>query len=194
MKKAEAMMKDIMDAAKDGRTISIAEKLEQVAQIERDIIKAAIAGDSAYFRSLQIKSAGSYSKDPEQSPYLHYLLWKDIFAKKYGEVDEPPYSVFKVPVYLPNAKAIQSWLEKIQDTHIRTKLEEYFKRTGKKTISTFLLPQQRLAIHGAPEELVLAMDLRRTVLDCTAVFYIVLETLGYYCLDDKISELASDFH
>lgn len=194
MKKAEAMMKDIMDAAKDGRTISIAEKLEQVAQIERDIIKAAIAGDSAYFRSLQIKSAGSYSKDPEQSPYLHYLLWKDIFAKKYGEVDEPPYSVFKVPVYLPNAKAIQSWLEKIQDTHIRTKLEEYFKRTGKKTISTFLLPQQRLAIHGVPEELVLAMDLRRTVLDCTAVFYIVLETLGYYCLDDKISELASDFH
>jgi hypothetical protein len=194
MKRAEAMMKDIMDAAKDGRSISIAAKLEEVALIEREIITAAIAGNSAYFRSQQIKSAGSYSKDPEQSPYLHYMLWSDIFAKKYGEVDEPPYSVFKVPVYLPNAKAIQSWLENIQDTHIRTKLEEYFARTGRKTVSTFLLPQQRLAVHGVPEEIVLAMDLRRTVLDCTAVFYVVLECLGYYCLDDKISELASDFH
>lgn len=194
MKKAEKMMQDIMNAAKDGKTISIAEKLEEVAEIERGIIQSAIAGDSDYFRSQQIKSSGSYTKDEDQSPYVHYKLWQRIFAKKYGEMDEPPYAVFKVPVYLPNAKAIQSWLSKIEDLHIRTELENYFKETGRKAISTFLLPQQRLAVHGVPEEIVLAMDLRRTVLDCTAVFYIVLETLGYYCLDGKISQLVSDFH
>ena len=97
-------------------------------------------------------------------------------------------------MYLPNAKAIQSWLEKIQDNHIRIRLEDYFKRTGKKTISTFLLPQQRLAVHGVPEEIVLAMDLRRTVLDNCSVFYIIMECLGLYMLDDKIAELASDYY
>lgn len=193
MKKAEAMMQDIMDAAKDGRTISIAEKLQQVAEIERSIVKSAISGESDYLRSLQIKSANSY-KNVEQSNYVHYKLWQRIFAKKYGEVDPPPYAVFKVPVYLPNGKAIEAWLNKIQDTHIRTELTNYFKETGKKNISTFLLPQQRCQAHGVPEEIVLAADLRRTVLDCTAVFYIVLETLGYYCLDDKISQLVSDYY
>ncbi|BAW19265.1 putative T4-like DNA polymerase [Ralstonia phage RP31] len=194
MKKAEQMMKDIMDAAARGEQISIAEKLEQVAQIERDIIAAAIAGDSTYFRSQQIKSKGSYTKEEDQSPYVHYKLWERIFADKYGHMDEPPYAVFKVPVYLPNQRAIRSWLEKIEDKHIRTELEGFFAESGKKAISTFLLPQQRLAVHGVPSEIVLAMDLRRTVLDCTAVFYLILETLGYYCLDDKITELASDYH
>ena len=194
MKKAENMMRSIMDAAAKGEKISIAEKLEEVAEIERSIIKSAMAGESDYFRSQQIKSAGSYSKEPEQSPYVHYLLWQRIFADKYGRVDEPPYSVFKVPVHLPNAKAIQAWLANIEDQHIRTELEGYFKETGRKTISTFMLPQQRLAVHGVPKELVQVMDLRRTVLDCTAVFYLILETLGWYCLDDKISELASDFY
>jgi hypothetical protein len=122
------------------------------------------------------------------------MLWQRIFAQKYGHMDEPPYAVFKVPVHLPNQRVITSWLEGIEDKHIKTELDKYFKETGKKTISTFLLPQQRLAVHGVPTEIVQAMDLRRTVLDCTAVFYLILETLGYYCLDDKISELASDYY
>lgn len=194
MKKAEKMMQAIMDAAARGEKISIADKLAEVAQIERDIITEAIAGGSAYFRSQQIKSKGSYTKDPEQSPYVHYMLWERIFAQKYGHMEEPPYAVFKVPVHLPNARSIAAWLDGIQDKHIKTELELYFKETGKKTISTFLLPQQRLAVHGVPTEIVQAMDLRRTVLDCTAVFYLILETLGYYCLDDKITELASDYY
>lgn len=194
MKRAEQMMRDIMDAAAAGKSISIAEKLQEVADIEREIVRTACAGDPAYFRSLQVRSKDSYTKDPEESPYAHHLLWERVFAPKYGSVDEPPYAVFKVPVYLPNPKAIQTWLEQIQDSHIRSAMEKYFKETGKKSLKTFLLPQQRLTTQGVPDEIVLAMDLRRAVLDCTAVFYIVLETLGYYCLDDKISEIASDYY
>lgn len=194
MKKAVAMMQGIMDAAKNGEKISIAEKLAYVAQIEREIVTGVVAGDSSYFRSLQIKSSNSYTKEPEQSPYMHYLLWQRIFAKKYGDTDPPPYAVYKVPVYLPNAKSIQSWLSKIQDNHIRTEWESYFKETGKKSISTLLLPQQRVAVHGIPEEILLVADLRRTVLDCTSVFYIILETIGWHCLDNKISELAMDYY
>lgn len=194
MKKAEAMMKDIMDTAARGDKISIAEKLHEIAEIEREITQAVIAGDPRFFRSQQIKSKNSYTKEPEKSPYLHYLLWERVFAQKYGHAEPPPYSVFKVPVYLPNNRSIQAWLENIEDKHIRTELTEFFKETGKKSVSTFLLPQQRLAVHGIPKELVQVADIRRTVLDCTSVFYLILESLNYSCLDDKISELVSDYH
>jgi hypothetical protein len=194
MKKATALMQEIMDTAAAGGKISIAEKLQYVADIERDIRNSIIAGESRFLRSLQVQAANSYKLEPEKSPYAHYLMWKNIFAKKYGEVPEPPYAVFKVPVYLPNAKAIKAWTDNIEDVHIRTGLQAYFTETGKKSMSTMLLPQQRLAVHGVPIEIVEALDIRRTVLDCTAVFYIILETLGWYCLDDKINELASDYY
>lgn len=194
MKKAEEMMKDIMDAAERGETISIAEKLEQVAGIEKSIVRSILSGENTYLRSLSIKSAGSYQKAPEQSNYMHYLLWQRVFAKKYGDMEEPPYVTSKVPVYLPNARSIDSWLGKIQDNHIRTELEKYFQETGRKTLSTLLLPQQRLAVHGLPEEIIQVLDTRRAILDNCAVFYMCLETLGYYCLDDKISKLISDYH
>lgn len=194
MKKAVAMMKEIMAVAASGKTISIAEKLNEVATIEKDIINSILRGENRYLRSQQIKPAETYSKDADSSPYAHYLFWEKILAKKYGPTDPPPYSVSKVPVYLPNKRSIDKWLESIKDDHIRNSLTKYFADTGRKTISTMMFPQQRLAVHGIPEEIVPVLDLRRTALDCTAVFYIILETLGIYCLDDKISQLASDYH
>lgn len=194
MKKAVGMMQSIMDAAKNGEKISIVEKLAYVANIEREIVTAASKGDSRFLRSLQIKSANAYKNEPEKSPYIHYLLWERIFSKKYGSVPPPPYSVFKVPVYLPNARSIESWLKKIQDKHIRDEFAAYFKESGKKSISTLMLPQQAVGVHGIPEEILLCADMRRAVLDCTAVFYIILETLDWHCLDDKISELSMDYY
>jgi hypothetical protein len=127
MARAVKMMQNIMNVAAAGGKISIAEMLNYVAEIEREIITAAMAGDSRFFRSMQIRSADSYTKDETQSPYAHYHLWQRIFAKQYGDTEAPPYSTFKVPVYLPNARSITSWLEKIEDNHIRTQLEAYFK-------------------------------------------------------------------
>lgn len=194
MKKAVAMMQDIMETAAQGKKISIAEKLAEVAEIEKGIISSILAGKSTYLRSQQIQSAESYVKDEEHSPYAHYLFWDKIFSQKYGKVDKPPYSVFKVPVFLPNSKAIQRWLVGIKDDFIRTQLTKYFADSGRKTISTLMLPQQRVAVHGVPEEVIQVLDIRRTILDSTMVFYLILETLGHYCIDNKISELASDYH
>lgn len=194
MKKAEAMMKEIMDTAAKGKTISIAQKLNEVGEIERGILTSALKGESTYYRSQQIRSADSYVKSEEQSPYSHYLFWQRIFAKKYGEVPPPPYAVYKVPVDLPNMKAITAWLDKIQDTFIREELRAFFKETGKKTISTLMLPQQIMVSQGLPEEVAMILDTRRMIMDNVGVFYLILETLGYAVMDDKINQLVSDYH
>lgn len=158
------------------------------------ILKSAIDGDSKYYRSQQIQAPNSYKGELEQSPYQHHLFWQSVFADYYGEVPEPPYAVFKVPVSLPNKKAIENWLTSIDNIDLQCKARAYIERTGKTAINTMYLPQQRIQAVGVPKEIVSILDMRRSILDCTAVFYIVLETLGYYCLDKKINALASDYY
>lgn len=194
MKKAELMMKNIMDAAAAGQTISVKEKLEEVAQIENDILKDAIAGGSDYYRSLQVKSANSYTGELMQTNYQHHVFWQEVFAANYGEVPEPPYMMYKVPVSLPNPKAINAWLDTIENADLQSRARDYIKRNQKTAINTMYLPQQRIQATGIPKEIINILDMRRTILDCTTVFYIILETLGYYCLDKKISAIASDYY
>lgn len=194
MKKAEAMMKSIMDAAAAGETISVKEKIEEVAQIEKQILQDAIAGNSNYYRSLQIKSANSYSGELSQSNYSHHFFWDEVFSAKYGVVPEPPYMTYKVPVRLPNPKAIEAWLASIKDLDMQNRARDWIKRNNKNAINTMYLPQQRIQATGIPKEIIPILDMRRTLLDCTTVFYLILETLGYYCLDKKIRSVAADYY
>lgn len=194
MKKAEAMMKSIMDAAAKGEMISIKEKLQEVAEVEKKILEDAIAGGSDYYRSLQVKSANSYQGELMQTNYQHHLFWQEVWAPHYGEVPDPPYMMYKVPVSLSNKKEIEAWLSSIENLDLQVRAREYIRRNEKTAINTMYLPQQRIQATGIPKEIVGILDMRRTILDCTTVFYLVLETLGYYCLDKKISALASDYY
>lgn len=194
MKKAESLMKEIMDLAAAGKTISIKKILDEIAATEKDIIRSALAGEPTYFRSMRVNSANSYTLEPTRSPYQHFTMWEDCFSGKYGVMTPPPYAVSKIAVKLPNQTAILNWINSIEDTDMRKRLTDWNSRTKKAQIGGFLLPQVKLAEYGIPEEIVKVMDLRRLVLDITMVFYLILETLGYYCIDDKISELVSDYY
>lgn len=194
MKKAEEMMREIMDTVAAGKQFSIADKLNEIATIEREITRSVLAGENTYLRSQQIQTADSYTKEEEESPYAHYLFWERIFAEKYGSVDEPPYGVYKVPVRLPNARGIKQWLEDMQDPVIKSRLIKHFADTGRKSLRTMMLPQSRLAAHGIPTEILPVLDIRRTILDMCSVFYIILECFNVGFLDKKISQLISDYH
>lgn len=194
MKRAEELMKEIMDFAAQGKQISIKKILDEIATVEKDIIRSALRGEPTYFRSQRVNSANSYTLDETRSPYQHYTMWEECFAGKYGPMAPPPYAVSKIAAKLPNQTAIVNWINSIEDTDLRRRLTAWNSRTKKASIGAFLLPQTKLAEHGIPEEIVKVMDLRRLVLDITMVFYLILETLGYYCIDDKISELVSDYY
>lgn len=194
MKEAENLMREIMDLAAQGKSISIKKILDKIATVEKDIVASALRGEPTYFRSQQIKSANSYSLEPHRSPYQHYTMWQECFASKYGDLPPPPYSVSKVAVNLSNQNAILAWINSIEDEQVRKNLTLWNAKAKKAGMGAFLLPQSILAEKGIPEEIVKVMDTRRLVLDITMVFYLILETLGYYCIDDKISELVSDYY
>jgi len=192
MKQAEEMMEGIVQTVIDGKKISLLEHLRKVADVERQIEKSLIAGESTYFRKNQIKIAAAYTKGETESPYQHHLFWNEIFSDKYGTVSEPPYTCLKISVDLSSTTLLRAWLAKIKDREIANKLDVWLKRTGKTSVRSFLLSEELVKRTGIPEEIVLAMDIRKTVFDISSVFYIILETLGYYVVNKKITRLVSD--
>ena len=194
MEMAVEMMRNIMETAGAGKKINLKEKIKFVADLERSVVASIKNGDSTFLRSAEIKSPDSYTKGPEESNYQHYTWWQQCFAPVYGDVPEPPYSCHKVSVNLPNQNAIRRWIAGIENPLIREQLTQWNQRVGKNSLNTIYLPRQVLLNGGIPKEFEPILELRRSVLDISMVFYLILETLGYYCVNDSITHLLSDFY
>jgi hypothetical protein len=166
-----------------------------VADLERDVQRSIIAGESTYMRSGQIKTAESYKKDPQSSPYQFYDLWQKVFAPKYGEAPPPPYQAMKLSLDLNSAGAVRNWVESIEDKELAQRLKDWLIKNNKTgAITSLLLPEQNLEATGMPKELISQLDMRRATLDVSKIFYLILETLGYYATNDKLSHLCCDYY
>lgn len=194
MKQAKEMMEDICFTVIRGEKISIMKYMKQVADIERYIIKAIEEGSPEFFRLGQIKFAKSYKAKPESSPYGHFLMWNETFGHKYGMVEEPPYNVIKISTNLNNPTDISNWLKSIEDQDLAERLKIWIIKNNKTSLKTLLLPRAITGLRGIPKEIVPVLGVRKIILDCTRVFYLILETLGIYMLDKRISKLVSDFY
>lgn len=192
MKKAEDMMEEIVRTLMDNKKISILKYLKHVADIEREISRSLLAGESTYFRKAQIKIPEAYTKSAEESPYQHHLLWQEVFAPKYSDAPVAPYSCLKISVDLGSRQAIKNWIASIEDKALALRLEAWVNRNNKGSIQSFLFSEETLALNGMPLEITKVMDIRKTVFDLTSVFYIILETLGVYMVNKNKTRLISD--
>lgn len=179
-KKGEEMMLEIMNTVLSEKKISITKYLKHVADIERQIFAELKQGHPKYFRRSQIKNADAYTKGPMQSNYLHYSMWQEVFAEKYGDVPEPPYDVIKISVDNANPTKMGEWLRNMPDQDIANRLRTFMQKYNKTIIKTFYLPQVIVKTRGIPEEVHLHMASRNMVRDMTKIFKLILQTLGYY--------------
>lgn len=191
---AADLMREIMDTIKRNQKIRIIDILKKLADIERNIINGIRSGDLQYFRLGEIKRPESYIKSAEESPYAHYILWKEVLSDYYGDYGEPPYQTLKMSTTLVNPTNTANWLANMKNKDLAKKFENYFKRNDKKTMPIFMIPLDAMNIHGIPPELLDVIDTRRIVYDICKIFYLILETLGIYITNDKITKLASDFY
>lgn len=179
-KQAKEMMLDVFDKVKKGEKISLFDSITKVANIERSIINKLKAGDLSIYKQDKIKSAESYKQSAAESPYIHHLLWEQVFADKYGHAEQPTYAVIKVPTTLSSKKDTQEFLNNMENEDIKIKLQEFMTRYGKDVLGTFRLPVTIVSTHGVPEELHSIIDIERVIKDNCNVFYMILETLGGY--------------
>lgn len=194
MDETRKLMDHVMLSIIDGKKISITYVLKWVADIERNIINNIKAGHHDYFRRAQIKTSDSY-KRKEESPYMHYLMWQEVFAPKYGEAQPPPYTGLKISCELNTPSKVNDWLLTVKDKELVSRVLNWLEKRNRNQLgSVIVIPEQIIMSNGIPEELLDVIGIRRIVADSCNSLYLVLETLGYYFLNSKLTRLVSDHY
>lgn len=193
-KKAANMMREIMDTVYKGQKISILKFLKEIADTEREIIRSIKAGDLEYFRLGEIKTPDSYTKSADESPYSYHILWNSVFGQKYGMQAEPPYQTIRVSTILENPTATIKWLTEMEDKQLSERMRAWLDKNERKFLPSIMIPVEAISANGVPKELLDIMDIRKIVYNLCKIFYLVLETLGFYICNDNMTKLASDFY
>lgn len=184
----------LMDTIMAKGSLSLAEVLTPIVEMEKSIINDIIRGGHKYLRSSQIRDAESYAKKEDASNYKQYLFWQEVFGPKYGYVDTLPFSALKMSVNIANQTELGIWLAEIKDRALADRLTEYLKREDRAKLTTVYLPLSIIEAKGIPTELLSIIGLRKLVTQIMSAFYLLLETLGIYMLNDKHTRLITDIY
>lgn len=195
IKEAEAMMKQIIASVMKEEEIPLIEYIQKVANIENRVISSIHNNDISYFRNSSIKDSGSYVGEKEESPYQHHYFWNEVFGPKYGVVADPPYSTKKISIRCDNPTDLKSWVSSIEDKELAARLQGYLDKNSKRTLSTLYIPTEVLSNKGIPVEVKKVIDYDKLIVDLFGVFYIILETLGFYSMGEKkVTRMVSKTH
>lgn len=190
-KKAHDLIRALMDTVMKERKISLTAVLRYVAEIEEGIRVEVESGGYRLLAKTSIKGAASY-KDPTVSNYVHYGMWEKVFAPKYGNAPEPPYTAIKVSLSTKSPSKVKDWIAGIEDRALADRLTEWMVENGRKDLSTLLLPEPVLAMTGIPKELIPAIDIRNLIFQTMEGYYLILEAIGFFQRNDNITRLVSD--
>jgi hypothetical protein len=192
---AEQMMKDILSDTMSGKGIEIRDYIKRVADIEREIGNGIRKGLRTYFRLGEIKTEESYTRGALESNYVHYLFWKDCFSAKYGDYGAPPYTTLRITTTLDKPKDVKEWLDKMEDKQLANRIATWMTQSNKERLPTLQIPLEAVESNGGiPAEIVDILDVRGMVINISKIFYLILETLGYSPLNEKKTNLISDYY
>lgn len=182
---------DCLLTVKDGGKIVLRDILTHVADIERKIKASISSGDSTYLKTGQLKDKAGYTK-PESSAYRYYELWEATFARFYSSPGQPPYNIVKLPVDLENKTALKAWIANMENRELANSLSAICEQKGWDKFTSFLLPETVVG-NGIPKEILDVTNFRKLIFNTVEPYYHFLESLGYYCMNDKRYKLISDY-
>lgn len=190
--KASKMMEEIMESIKTTGKISILKYLKEIADIERTIFESIKKGELQFFRLGEIKSPQAYVRKPEESPYVYNMLWEQVFAPKYGPSPILPYQALRVSTTIDNPTKTKKWLENMEDRELAERMKNWLASLSKVNLPSLMLPTEITTANGIPKEILDIIDTRKIVYNLCKIFYLILETLGFYICNDNITRLVSD--
>lgn len=164
--------------------------ISMVLNYEQQIFKSLREGQLTYYTNAPVKMKEEY-KTPDSSLYSNYLIWQEVFSKKYGDIFVPskcyliPFTKnkYKSPEYL-------NWLmEKYPD--IYKKWDTYIKKNPTKKINRLPIP---IACQQIPEELIPLVDMRSIVFKNVQPAMLLLKTAGIDLGNPKKLTLLSDYY
>lgn len=189
---AKKLMCDIMDMVMSGKEIYLKDILDPIVAQEKKIISDILEGRATFMSSVSVNNAASYKQGADAPAVKSHVFWNAVFGDKYGYAPEPPYRSIKVNVTLPNKTAIRRWLDSIEDSQIRRGLEKWVLENSKSDVKLFRLPKPIIQTHGIPKEIIPIIDMRGIVIEVMRPYYLVLEAMGLFMVNEKNTRLLSD--
>lgn len=191
---SDSLIRHVLDTLRQGQQLDIFETLTKVADEEREITSSVTRGEAKYLSVAKVKTVDSYKNGESNSTYQNYLLWEAVFAPKYGHAPHPPYDCIKVNVDASRVSDLNAWLDSIEDTQLALRFRQWLDKFGKKGLSQILLPTQAVTVHGLPAEVIPGINIRKMLNNIMDAHYLILESLGLYFRNDRITQLVSDIY
>lgn len=171
-----------------------AEELFQIGELERSVYKDLNDGKWEWLGKQTIKGAKSYTA-PMSSVYFYHEMWEKVFKPKYGNAPDLPYVAVKINVDLDSKTKIQEFVDNMPDKEFGERLMAFCEETGRYKFDTLSLPMENLRfMNNIPSEVKAVLDFRTVIKQNFKSVYTVLESIGLYFLNDKITRLVSDEH
>lgn len=172
------LMKNILSSVANNLKLKLNDIIARVTTLEESIIASVYAGELTYLKKSKIKNKEAYANDETKSPYQRHTFWIDIFSKTYGDIQDPPYDVIKIPTTVKTRVMLNNWIDGIEDINIKERLSVWLLKYNKTNLPTVYLNEVYVRSNGIPKELMSIIDIKRVVLDVTLQHRVILETLG----------------
>lgn len=191
MKGVRSLINDVMDDVRDKGSVKLRDYLVRCADIERSIRDSFKRGSSEYLTYNRIMPRETYTK-PDSSNYFYYDLWQEVFAQKYGPITELPCPMVKVSLETSNRTILTRWINSFEDKGMAERLDSFLIARKRRDMKMILVPAAIVKSHGIPEEIMSASDVRLIIYTTMEAYYLLMESLGYYCKNDNNTRLLSD--
>lgn len=194
---SDDLIEYIGNSINENKPMQFMDILQEVANIEHAIIHCIKKGDSKFFRRIKIYEQKTYkvregNKSPVWGNYVHYDFWSTTFGKRYDVKPEIPYTGISVKSTIETKTQWNHFLDTMVDRKMAETIRDRVNWYNKKEMKTFILPQDIVSSKGIPDEILDIMNVRDMVKNLMKAFYLVLESLGYYKLNKKVTKLVSD--
>ena len=177
----------------NGETLSRDEIFSIPLKTESGLIDQLSSATSELYSIVPVKPASGYAR-PMSSAYAHYVYWQEMFASKYGDTPEPPYTGIKVPINVPSPTAIKTFIAGIKDRNIADKIEQSLKTNNKRDITNLILPHSVVVSTGIPEELMPVIDRNTMLSNVNGAYYMILNAFGFFIRDKEKSICIYDLY
>lgn len=186
----DKIVEEITDLATADKKINLSRYLRWVARWEHTIYESVRNGEVSYLKAARVKEEEGY--EGENSPYLNYELWQEVFGPKYGMIEPPPYSALSFSIVHDTKKKTEKWLDSWKDQEMAERFRKWLASKGKTYVGRLLLPESIIISMGIPEEILDAINVRKIIGSAMSPMYLVLESLDYFLFDSNQTRLIFD--
>lgn len=190
----DLVVDDILDRATQGKKIEAAKYIRWIARWEYTIYDSIVKGETTFLKAARVKEEEGYKKKTEDTltPYMHYELWQEVFAPKYGPTEEPPYSALAFSILHNTKTKTEKWLTQWKDQEMAERMRAWLARNRKQFIGRVLLPESQIMSIGIPEDILTATNVRKIIGSAVSPFYLALESLDFFLYDKDQNKLCFD--